>query len=228
MKILTTTEVQEQTGWSRRITWQAFKHGRIQAQLVGRNWVTTQAAVDAAQNKRRYTLKPLYSAQTAADYLEVDHWKIRRLVRARLLTPAAWIGGKGDKGTAIFTQRQLDNLDRALLNRQAGIEADTTYDDYMKLEDGRWIVVGTRNALGVPYSSKYLRNIKPRAKKAYSKPPLHLKGTRVRARTNGKREAYSSEFALAEDLLDGSLAVLIEDIEGQLVISLRRISFLPE
>lgn len=228
MKILTTTEVQEQTGWSRRVTWQAFTQGKIQAQLVGRNWVTTQAAVDAALEDRRYTLKPLYSVQTAADYLEVDHWKIRRLIRSNLITPSAWIGGKGDKGTAIFTQRQLDNLDRALLHRSAGKDADTTYDEYMIQEGDRWIVVGTRNALGVPYSSKYVRNIKPRAKKAYSKAPLHLKGTRVRARTNGEREAYSSEFTLAEDLLDGSLAVLIEDDKGQLVITLRRISFLPE
>jgi hypothetical protein len=228
MNILTTEDIQKQKGWSARVIWGMFKRGDIQAQLVGRNWVTTQAALNAYDKDQRYTLKPLYSVETAGDYLGVNAWKIRRLITAKLLTPAAMIGGKGEKGTAIFTQRQLDNLDPALLNRKGGIPADTTYDEYLVQENERWIVVGTRNNSGVPFSSKYLRNVKPKARAAYSVPPVHPKGTRVRARTNGQREAYSGIFTLAEDMLVGSQTVLIEDDEGQLIVNKRRITVLPE
>ena len=226
MKILTVAEVKEQTGWSSRVVWGMFNRGDVQGQLVGRNWITTQAALNAYNNKRRYTLKTFYSAQTAADYLGVDHWKIRRLVRDKLLTPVAMIGRKGETGTAIFSQRQLDNMDQALLNRRGGIPADTTYDKYLVQENGRWIVVGTRNIGGVPYSGTYLRNVKPIARRAYSAPPLQQKGARVKAATDGRRKDATGIFTLAEDLRAGSLTVLIEDSEGQFVASVRRLYFL--
>lgn len=227
MKILTTEDVQEMTGKSQRVLWGMFKRGDIQAQLVGRDWATTEAAVNAYLSGKRYTLKPLYSAHTAAEHLGVNHWKIRRLVTGGHLTPAARIGGKGKKGTAVFTQRQLDNLDRGLLHRTGGTPADTTYDEYLVQEGGVWIVVGTRNADGVPYSSRYLRNVKPKAREAYSVQPVLNKGTQVRA-TTPKREAPSGIFTLAEDLLAGSKTVLVEDGEGRLIISVNQMTVLAD
>ena len=168
--------------------------GKLPGRKIGGSWIMTGGEFTAFKAGKTIKPMPLYDARGAAEHLGVTINIVRRLIRNGDLN-GQQIDGRGRfGGTRIFTQKQLDKVDPKLLESgRAGRKVKGNPDKYIKIVEGKYVVIGTKNRFGKPFSFTHLFDARGRARKAYGKPPLYWAGEIVDIGEDTVTRAYVVE-----------------------------------
>lgn len=151
--------------------------GKLPGRKIGGTWLMTTKEFNAFKSGKEVQHISLYDVRGAADYLGVTVYIVRRLIRKGDLK-----GKRIDRrgrfgGTLAFGEKELDKLDPALLeNGKAGRKVKGSPDKHISYQDGKYMVLGTKNKFGKPFSYTYLFDARGRARKAFGKPPRYWGG----------------------------------------------------
>lgn len=161
--------------------------GKLPGRKIGGTWLMTTKEFNAFKSGKEVKYEPLYDARSAADYLGVTVYIVRRLIRKGDLK-----GKRIDQrgrfgGTLVFSQKELDKLDPDLLeNGKAGRKVKGSPDMHIATLNGKYVVRDTKNKFGKPFTYTYLFDARGRARKAFGGPPRYWMGDIVDIGTEGE------------------------------------------
>ena len=214
MKLYTIPEAAEYAYSSESKVRKAAKSGDLAGQIVAGTYVFSEAAIDTwLLGFKPKVPHKLMTVNTAGRDYDVGRNRLYTLIKDGTL-PAVKIKARGSFGWAyVFYEADLKAVGKELGRSRSGPAVKDDIDKHIGQVGNRYLILGTKDRKGKPFSYLNLNQARRRAREAYSEPPLYKMGDSVFIKPPGTA-TIMTEVVLVEDVTWIDKAILVKYDNG--------------